>query len=88
MGLMGIYGINGVYGVYGEFFCDFVWRFGNFLYLCSIQFGEVGEPSGPTSLFYWKSKVFISSPLALLNGINGVYGEFFCDFVWRLRIFL
>ena len=31
MGLMGIYGIN---GVYGEFFCVFVWMFGNFLYLC------------------------------------------------------
>ena len=23
-----------------------------FLYLCNIQFGEVGEPSGPASLFY------------------------------------
>ena len=40
---------------------------GFFLYLCNIQFGEVGEPSGPTSLFYWKSKVFISSPFALLT---------------------
>lgn len=28
--------------------------FGICCYLCNIQFGEVGEPSGPTSLFCFK----------------------------------
>ena len=28
------------------------------MYLCNIQFGEVGEPSGPTSLFLLEIRSF------------------------------
>ena len=52
------------------FFVNLFGDYGLFLYLCNIQFGEVGEPSGPTSLFLLEIESFYFKSFCAIDNTN------------------